>query len=87
MLRWRIEERHVDAAAQRVTQIISYRIERADGSLARESREAIEQRWSFQHEMRALFAAAGFQVDALYSDFAKSPPTQGKEQIWVLSGL
>lgn len=87
MLRWRIEERRVDAAAQRITQVISYRIERADGSLARESREVIDQRWSFQAEMRALFEATGFRVDALYSDFAKSPPAEGKEQVWVLSEL
>lgn len=87
MLRWRVEERRVDAAAQRVTQVISYRIEREDGSLARESREVIEQRWSFQSELRALFEATGFREEALYSDFAKSPSAQGREQVWVLSGL
>jgi SAM-dependent methyltransferase len=86
MLRWRIEERQVDAAAQRLRQVISYRIERADGELVRETREAIEQRWSFQQELRYLFELTGFRIEALYSDFAKSPPASGKEQVWVLSG-
>ena len=87
VLRWRIEERQVDHASQRLTQIVTYRIERPDGTRGRESREVIEQRWSFPDELRQQFDAAGFAVEALYSDFAKSPPEAGKEQIWVLRGL
>ncbi len=39
--------------------------------------------WIYRREMRYLFELTGFEVLAEYSDFAKSPPAYGKEQIWV----
>jgi SAM-dependent methyltransferase len=41
-------------------------------------------RWSTRQEMRYLFELTGFNVIAEYSDFFRSPPTYGVEQLWVL---
>jgi ubiquinone/menaquinone biosynthesis C-methylase UbiE len=86
-VRWRAEERTVDALAQCLYQVISYRVEAADGTLIRESREMLAQRWSFQQELRYLFELTGLRVEALYSDFSKSPPATGRYQIWLLNAV
>jgi hypothetical protein len=41
--------------------------------------------WTFRYEMRHLVESRGFVVEAEYSDFHRSPPQYGKEQILVLS--
>lgn len=41
-------------------------------------------RWATRQEMRYLFELTGFEVVAEYSDFLRSPPAYGKEQLWVL---
>jgi hypothetical protein len=40
-------------------------------------------RWTFRYEMRHLLRLCGFRVLEEYSDFRKSPPSYGKEQVWV----
>jgi hypothetical protein len=40
-------------------------------------------RWTFRYEMRHLLRLCGFRVLEEYSDFDKSPPSYGKEQVWV----
>lgn len=41
-------------------------------------------KWAPRQEMRYLFRLTGFEVVAEYSDFFRSPPAYGKEQLWVL---
>jgi hypothetical protein len=41
-------------------------------------------RWSTRQEMRYLFELTGFEVIAEYSDFFRSPPAYGIEQLWVV---
>ena len=41
-------------------------------------------RWSTRQEMRYLFELTGFEVVAEYSDFFRSPPVYGREQLWVV---
>ena len=40
-------------------------------------------RWTHRQEMRYLFELTGFEVEAEYSDFHRSPPAYGREQIWL----
>jgi SAM-dependent methyltransferase len=54
------------------------------GQTIRQEEERIELRWTFRHEMRHLAESCGFIVEAEYSDFHRSPPAYGKEQVWVL---
>jgi SAM-dependent methyltransferase len=54
--------------------------------LGHAGRSEIEQlilRWSFRWEMAHLLALAGFEPVAEYSDFHRSPPAYGLEQVWV----
>lgn len=54
------------------------------GKVLHREQERLRMRWSFRWELRHLFALAGFEVEAEYSDFKESPPAYAKEQIWVL---
>ena len=70
-----------------VTQIVSevWRFTELDGSqeIVRQEEESIMLRWTYRREMRYLLELCGFTVEAEYSDFKGSPPTYGKEQVWV----
>ena len=55
------------------------------GALVRQEEHELKMRWTFRYEMRHLVENCGFVVEAEYSDFHRSPPQYGKEQILVLS--
>lgn len=57
-----------------------------DGSVVRECEEEITLRWIFRAEMRLLVESCGFVVDAEYSDYLRTPPIYGREQVWILRG-
>jgi SAM-dependent methyltransferase len=54
-----------------------------DGTVLREEEETLRMRWIYRYEMRYLLELCGFVVEAEYSDYKKSPPAYGKEQVWV----
>jgi SAM-dependent methyltransferase len=54
------------------------------GALVRQEEEQLQMRWTFRYEMRYLVESCGFVVESEYSDFRRSAPQYGKEQIWVL---
>lgn len=54
------------------------------GAVVRQEEESLRLRWTFRYEMRYLVESCGFVVEAEYSDFHRSPPAYGKEQVWVL---
>jgi SAM-dependent methyltransferase len=53
------------------------------GATIREETESLRLRWLYRQEMRYLLELCGFEVEAEYSDFFRSPPAYGKEQVWV----
>lgn len=55
----------------------------AEGRVVREAIERLDLRWTYRNEMRYLLELCGFDVEAEYSDFQKSPPAYGSEQVWV----
>jgi SAM-dependent methyltransferase len=54
------------------------------GGVVRQEEEQLQMRWTFRYEMRHLVESCGFVVETEYSDFKRSGPAYGKEQIWVL---
>jgi SAM-dependent methyltransferase len=54
-----------------------------DATVVRREEETLRMRWTFRYEMRHLLRLCGFRVVEEYSDFEKSPPSYGKEQVWV----
>jgi ubiquinone/menaquinone biosynthesis C-methylase UbiE len=54
-----------------------------DATVVRQEEEILRLRWTFRQEMRHLLRLCGFHVLEEYSDFQKSPPSYGKEQVWI----
>jgi hypothetical protein len=55
----------------------------AAGRELRSEQEVLELRWTYRYEMRHLLRISGFVDLSEYSDFQRSPPAYGREQIWV----
>jgi SAM-dependent methyltransferase len=72
-----------DHVAQVRHDLWRYRTFEADGTVAEEETLRLSLRWTFRWEMRHLLRLADFVVDGEFSDFARSPPAYGKEQIWI----
>ncbi len=53
------------------------------GAIIRQEEQILNMSWIYRREMRYLFELEGYEILAEYSDFAKSPPAYGKEQIWL----
>jgi len=59
----------------------------AEGHLVREEEEVLRLRWTYRYEMRHLLELTGFEVEAEFSSFDRSPSVYGREQIWVSRAL
>ena len=57
--------------------------ELGEEGVVRQEEEVLRMRWTYRNEMRYLLELCGFEVVAEYSDYKKSPPAYGKEQVWV----
>jgi SAM-dependent methyltransferase len=75
--------RRVDRIAQVLEE--RWQFEELDelGHAGRSEIEELNLRWTFRTEMRHLLTLAGFEPVAEYSDFGRSAPAYGLEQIWV----
>lgn len=60
-----------------------YRLLGTDGTVVLEELLELCLRWTYRWEMTHLLKLSGFTVEAEFSDFSRSPPAYGKEQIWV----
>jgi SAM-dependent methyltransferase len=57
------------------------------GNVLRQEEEVLRMRWTYRYEMRYLLELCGFEVLAEYSDYFRSPPAYGKEQVWVARAI
>lgn len=78
-----IENRRNDPFNQAMAEEWHYQTLTPDGRVLSETTEVLRLRWTYRFEMEHLFELEGFEIEALYSDFKKSPPAYGKEQLWV----
>jgi hypothetical protein len=62
-----------------------WRFSRLDssGAVVDSEEEQLELRWTYRYEMRHLLELSGFRDAVEYSDFDRSPPAYGVEQVWV----
>jgi SAM-dependent methyltransferase len=81
---WEIAGRDSDPSDQLVTSDWTARELGPSGEVLREETERLTLRWTTRSEMRLLFELEGLDVVAEYGDFKGSPPTYGREQVWVL---
>jgi len=77
-------ERVVDPLSQTFQERWRFTETNSTGETVRQEVEHLQLRWTFRYEMRHLVESCGFVVEAEYSDFHRSPPAYGKEQVWVL---
>ena len=54
-----------------------------DGLVVSRAYSDLRLRWVYRYEMAHLLALCGFEVEALYGDFAGGPFVAGGEQVWV----
>jgi SAM-dependent methyltransferase len=77
----RVESRELDFVRQVMTERLVIEREENGRITRQETRWSL--RWMMRQEMAYLLELCGFEVVAEYSDFKRSPPAYGKEQIWV----
>jgi SAM-dependent methyltransferase len=64
----------------------TFRLERYDrsGKLLLRAEATHHLRWATRQEMAYLFELTGFEIEAQFADFGRSPPAYGKRQIWIV---
>ncbi len=83
MIRRSVIARETDFLRQVVSERLRFEVIDDAGKLVRAEETTWKLRWSGQQEMAYLLELCGFEPVALYSDFQKSPPAYGREQLWV----
>lgn len=78
-----VTERVNDTFSQTLSETWVFTEIDSKGKVLRQETEILALRWTYRWEMKYLLELCGFSVEAQYSDFSKSPPTYGNEQIWV----
>lgn len=81
---WEIIGRDPEPLEQLVNSDWTARELSSSGEVLREETERLTLRWATRSEMRLLFELEGLEVVADDGDFQGSPPTYGREQVWVL---
>ena len=81
---WEVMARKPDPARQLIVEDWTATEIDTAGEVLRTDTERLTLRWSLRSEMRLLFELASLDVVAEYGDFTGSPPTYGREQVWVL---
>jgi ubiquinone/menaquinone biosynthesis C-methylase UbiE len=79
-----ITDRRNDPVSQTFSETWNWTIAR-QGRVVRKHADVMRLRWTYRHEMRHLFELTGYRVVAEYSDFRRSPPRYGAEQVWVVT--
>ena len=75
--------RENDALAQTVREVWRFSEIASSGEILASEEEELVMRWTYRYEMRHLLEIAGFSDAIEYCDFAGSPPSYGREQVWV----
>jgi SAM-dependent methyltransferase len=79
----RVVRRTTEPLQQLLTEVWEFTELDHEGRALRTEQEMLQMRWTYRYEMRYLLEVSGFDVEAEYSDFRRSPPRYGAEQVWV----
>jgi hypothetical protein len=82
-VRIRATHRIIDTLNQVLTERWEFVEVDPEGRELRREEEILRMRWTYRWEMRYLLELAGFEVEAEYSDFHRSPPAYAAEQVWL----
>jgi ubiquinone/menaquinone biosynthesis C-methylase UbiE len=79
-------ERQTDPLTQTFFEIWRWTVSH-DGAAPEIVEDVLRLRWTYRYEMRYLLELTGFRVLAEYSDFKRSAPRYGAEQVWVAEAV
>ena len=77
------DTRQYDPETQTLDQYFIFEELDGDGQVVNKIYSRLALRYLHRYEMQCLLELCGYQVEALYSDFRRSPFRYGREQIWV----
>ena len=83
LVRRTVVSRHHDGAAQTIEETLRFEVVKPDGAVETSEQTSWTLRWSTRQETTWLLELCGLEPIALYSDFNRSPPAYGCEQLWV----
>ena len=72
-----------DTLKQIVREVWRFTVIDPSGAVVNSEDEQLELRWTYRYEMRHLLELSGFVEAVEYSDFDRSAPAYGAEQVWV----
>jgi len=81
-----IVDRQTDPLTQTFAEIWRWTVT-CDGSITQTLEDVLRLRWTYRYEMRYLLELVGFRVLSECSDFRRSAPRYGAEQIWLAERL
>lgn len=87
LLRRTVIGRHVDPFVQTIREDLRFEVLDSSGQCTDHEETSWTLRWTMRQEMGYLLELTGFKPIGLYSDFAKSPPAYGREQLWVAQAI
>lgn len=77
------DTRQYDPGEQRIDQYFVFEELDDEGRVVNKVFSSLVLRYVYRWEMQYLLELCGYQVEALYGDFWRSPFSYGREQIWV----
>jgi len=84
LIRRTVAARHNDPYRQVVRETLRLEELDASGQVVASEETSWALRWSLRQEMTYLFELCAFEVVEQFSDFNRSPPAYGREQVWVV---
>ncbi|AFL52270.1 class I SAM-dependent methyltransferase [Sinorhizobium fredii] len=83
LIRRMVVARHTDPFQQTVHEVLRFEEFDAAGNVVDSEERSWSLRWSMRQETAYLLELSGFEVIDLYSDFSRSSPDYGREQLWI----
>jgi ubiquinone/menaquinone biosynthesis C-methylase UbiE len=77
------DTRQYDPGQQTIEQYFVFEELDEEGRVLSKTYVPLTLRYLYRYEMQYLLELCGYQVEALYGDFARGPFRYGREQIWV----
>lgn len=83
LVRRTVVARDTDPFRQTVHEVLRFEEFDGAGNVVGSEETSWSLRWNMRQETAYLLELTGFEVIDLYSDFNRSPPDYGREQLWV----
>jgi SAM-dependent methyltransferase len=83
LVRRTVVARHNDPLKQTISETLRFEVIDPLGNIVEQEETFWTLRWSTRQETKYLLELCGFEAIEQYSDFKKTPPDYGREQLWI----